>query len=477
MSSEREVPKGFGRRELLRFAGGSTIVAVGLGLGKAVLQPFASGTVDAVGTDPHMAKITPDHYMFLGGTDGWIGLPPTPAIPPFHPGPVRGRQGPQRFAAHHLHLRFPQHHRAQRRHADQPEEPCAAQRTAVLGEAVHAPATPRPQREFGSTSPTSVSPSGPTCSMRTPCTGTASATSSRSSTASPPARCRCRPAPCSPTCTAPYDPGTYMYHCHVEDVEHVHMGMNGLVFVRPVQNGNTDRCTRAASTLYNDGDGSPATTVSTPCTSARCGPRPTGPTPTSSCRSGATTTPTSACSTAVSIPTRSPRTLPLATDGPRPAVDQAVHAGQDHRRPGGPEDGAPDVNVGYEHLQYQPLSSLIECNAGERVLLRFSNLGFKEPAMTIDGITMRVVGRDATPMWMRHGRDGTDTSYETNTISFGAGESFDVIIEAPPTAATPARVAGTTPTCSTTGTSPATDNQARRSTVDRPPRSTSTRTA
>ena len=31
----------------------------------------------------------------------------------------------------------------------------------------------------------------------------------------------------------PLDAGTYMYHCHVEDVEHVHMGLNGVVFVRP----------------------------------------------------------------------------------------------------------------------------------------------------------------------------------------------------------------------------------------------------
>src|SRR4030042_1743729 len=35
----------------------------------------------------------------------------------------------------------------------------------------------------------------------------------------------------------PHDPGTYMYHCHVEDVEHVTMGMTSLVFVRPFQNG------------------------------------------------------------------------------------------------------------------------------------------------------------------------------------------------------------------------------------------------
>ena len=35
----------------------------------------------------------------------------------------------------------------------------------------------------------------------------------------------------------PHDPGTYMYHCHFEDVEHVQMGMTGLLFVRPSQNG------------------------------------------------------------------------------------------------------------------------------------------------------------------------------------------------------------------------------------------------
>ncbi len=34
------------------------------------------------------------------------------------------------------------------------------------------------------------------------------------------------------------------------------------------------------------------------------------------------------------------------------------------------------------------------------------------------------------PLYMR-GRDGTDTSYMTDTILIGAGESYDVIIEAP----------------------------------------------
>ena len=36
----------------------------------------------------------------------------------------------------------------------------------------------------------------------------------------------------------PRDPGTYMYHCHFEDVEHVQMGMTGVLYVRPKQNGH-----------------------------------------------------------------------------------------------------------------------------------------------------------------------------------------------------------------------------------------------
>ena len=92
----------------------------------------------------------------------------------------------------------------------------------------------------------------------------------------------------------------------------------------------------------------------------------------------------------------------------------------------------PPVPAGV-NLGNQPLSALISANAGERVLLRFANLGFMEATMTLAGIKMRVVGRDATLM---RGRPGVgspfDTSYDTDTLTFGAGESFDVIIQAPP---------------------------------------------
>ncbi len=224
------------------------------------------------------------------------------------------------------------------------------------------------------------------------------------------------------------DPGTYMYHCHVEDVEHVHMGMTGLVFVRPLQNKNTallDLGTlRSAPNnipfsgfAYNDGDGSSgydrefAMFLSEVWAAAHW------------------------CDAHIQLP-----------DWTDYHVDFALLNGRvypDTLAPNGPiDDAASTTSIIYqtnsdgdliadaEHpeLQYQPLSALVNCNEGENVLLRFANLGFREASMTLEGIKMRVVGRDATPM---HGRDGSHTSYETETLLIGAGESFDVIFTAP----------------------------------------------
>ena len=38
----------------------------------------------------------------------------------------------------------------------------------------------------------------------------------------------------------PHDPGTYIYHCHFEETEHVHMGMIGAVFVPRPGMANTE---------------------------------------------------------------------------------------------------------------------------------------------------------------------------------------------------------------------------------------------
>ena len=204
-----------------------------------------------------------------------------------------------------------------------------------------------------------------------------------------------------------------MYHCHVEDVEHVQMGMTGIVFVRPLQDGNP--LDPAARFVYNDGDGSTgfdrefAMFLSEVWAESHW------------------------ADSHIQLPEWSDYHADFSllngrvypdTIGPNGSID-----------PFNPvRDATGDLipTPGYEHLKYQPLSSLVNCNAGERVAMRFSNLGFEEAAMTLAGITMRVVGRDATHM---RGRDGTDTSYETDTLSIGAGESFDVIFTARRTAA------------------------------------------
>jgi FtsP/CotA-like multicopper oxidase with cupredoxin domain len=79
-------------------------------------------------------------------------------------------------------------------------------------------------------------------------------------------------------------------------------------------------------------------------------------------------------------------------------------------------------------LPSQPISSLIQCNGGDKVLLRMANLGYQQHAMQLPGITMKVVGEDATHL---RGTSGADLTYLTNTIYIGPGEARDVIFTAP----------------------------------------------
>jgi FtsP/CotA-like multicopper oxidase with cupredoxin domain len=206
-----------------------------------------------------------------------------------------------------------------------------------------------------------------------------------------------------------------MYHCHVEDIEHVTMGMTGIVFVRPLQNGQSlGGFTKFA---YNDGDGSTgydrefAMFLSEVWLEGHWG--------------DAHIQESHWYNFKADFSLLNGRVYP-DTLLPNSPIDLANSAHVLNIQTDA--NGDLMTNPGYEHLQYQPHSSLITCNAGERVLLRFANLGFREAAMQLPGIDMRVVGRDATPM---KGRDGTDTSYETDTLLMGAGESYDVIFTAP----------------------------------------------
>ena len=89
----------------------------------------------------------------------------------------------------------------------------------------------------------------------------------------------------------PVDVGTYMYHCHVEDVEHVHMGLTGMVFIRPHQDSprGLPRGSRHADRSTPTTTRRPSTTASTRSCSPKRTSRTTGTTATSKRATGAST--------------------------------------------------------------------------------------------------------------------------------------------------------------------------------------------
>jgi FtsP/CotA-like multicopper oxidase with cupredoxin domain len=201
----------------------------------------------------------------------------------------------------------------------------------------------------------------------------------------------------------PRDPGTYMYHCHFEDVEHVQMGMTGLVFVRPKQNGQAiggfDKF------VFNDGDGS------------------TGYDREFAFILTEMWLESHFKDAHIQQPEWSQYHADAWLMNGRCYPDTVLPNGRYDATTGEPiaVPGLPD------RLSHQPNSSLITCNSGERVLIRLANLGYQEHAMTTSGIRLEVVGRDASQL-----RNGSqDISFETNVLEIGPGESFDALFTAP----------------------------------------------
>jgi FtsP/CotA-like multicopper oxidase with cupredoxin domain len=200
----------------------------------------------------------------------------------------------------------------------------------------------------------------------------------------------------------PHDPGTYMYHCHFEDVEHVQMGMTGVVFVRPKQNkGVTAKGIPAGKYVFNDGV------------------KPSDPASTYYDREFAFIL------TELWAEAHYRDAHIQATDWTDYSPSFWLLNGRAYPDTLGLTT---DPMTSSGRLKYQPVSSLVQAKPGEKVLLRLANLGYQHHTMTLDGIPMRVVGKDAMRLV---GRDGTDLSYVTTSVEVGPGESRDVIFTAP----------------------------------------------
>lgn len=218
------------------------------------------------------------------------------------------------------------------------------------------------------------------------------------------------------------DAGTYMYHCHVEATEHMQMGMLGNLYVHPRQNKLTAGvdlsdafATNAANTenggltpppandngalhvagatyAYNDGDGTTAYHVEYPIQIGSFDPDFHD-----------------ASLNVQPLPFRDMRDRYFLLNGR------------------GYPDTVKTTAIETDGKLSQPVSSLITATAGQKILLRISNLNVTQfNTIGTNGPPMRVVGLDAR---LLRDDDGNNMYYETNSLTLGGGQSADVIID------------------------------------------------
>jgi len=209
------------------------------------------------------------------------------------------------------------------------------------------------------------------------------------------------------------DPGTYMYHCHVEAAEHMQMGMLGSLYVHAKQ----DKCGTAGYDpcpapylagdfryAYNDGDGSTRYDVEYPIQIGSFDP---------------------------DFHDASYNVQPLPFAGMRDRY--FLLNGRGYPDTVNPLDlSTTEPNTGMTHTS-QPVSSLITAQPNKRILLRISNLSVTRfYTLATYGLRMKVVGLDARIL---RDEDGNDMYYTTNSVTLGGGQSADVILDTTGTSA------------------------------------------
>jgi len=201
------------------------------------------------------------------------------------------------------------------------------------------------------------------------------------------------------------EPGTYIYHCHVEATEHIEMGMFGNLWVEPKQNyvdsgtfpGHVKGVTKFA---YNDGDGSTLYHVEAPLQ--------LGAFDRNFHEQHIAVQPLPFSSLDESYPMINGRGYPDTVDpDPLPAPPSLV-----------------DVDPAWPSSQV--VSSLVEATVGQKILLRISCVSVSDfHTVTVLGIPARVVAKDAK---LLRGPTAKDLSYETTSVTLGGGETADMIL-------------------------------------------------
>jgi FtsP/CotA-like multicopper oxidase with cupredoxin domain len=195
--------------------------------------------------------------------------------------------------------------------------------------------------------------------------------------------------------------GTYMYHCHVEATEHIQMGMVGQLFIDPRQNELPNGTPLGGFVhhsgqryAYNDGDGTTAFDVEYPIQLGSLD--------------------SNFHDQHISI-----QPLPFA------AMDDNYPLLNGRGYPDTVNPGVISTDAGFGNLPSQPLHSRIAAHAGQKVLVRLSNLAVTRFYTLGSTIPMHVVGHNAK---LLRGPDGKNLYYDTNSVTLGGGESVDVIL-------------------------------------------------
>jgi FtsP/CotA-like multicopper oxidase with cupredoxin domain len=203
-----------------------------------------------------------------------------------------------------------------------------------------------------------------------------------------------------------WEPGTYMYHCHFEATEHIEMGMQGNLFVKPKQDGTPKVYNGRTYTkfVYNDGDGSTGydKAVALQLT-------------------GFDIATHEADFNVQPIPFNEIRTIYPMINGR--GYPDTVNPGE---LPA-PTDPDNPYLTGFQSQKVTSLITLDRASEGTRLLLRLSNLGVADYyTVTTLGLPMKVVGAGARQL---RGPDGKDFYYDTSSVTLGGGESTEVMID------------------------------------------------
>ena len=222
------------------------------------------------------------------------------------------------------------------------------------------------------------------------------------------------------------EPGTYLYHCHVEAAEHMQMGMQGNLYVHPAQDGTVvpdpDGSGRSYSKFaYNDiaNDIEPGSTGYD-----REYPLMLNGFDREFHDAHIAVQPLPFAEMKDDYMMFNGRGYPSTVEADDYYTTAAGRGAAQDRIAERIKDvvNAGAVAAGYKQNQNtQPYSSRMEAVVGEKILIRITNLSITQfHTITALGLPMKVIGQG--------GRELKD-KYFANSVNLGGGESFDVIID------------------------------------------------